>query len=266
MNTRSSSASSVATGATRKQYTAEETEILMQKINEREKQLKEQAEALQAKNEHLTKMQEEMRRKEMAGAQEQPAIEQLMASMQTITSYIERINSRLMNLETSQREERYIPREERTSQPTSQHFDIVDQPSPISLKDVINTVPKFDGHKMSVFHFSKICERALDLISAYHEYHLVQLIINKLQGHAYSAIEGVECHSVFELTKRLKLIFGPNKSVDQYRGELANIYMKQNENIFDYISRVQEIRCYVPQQKFYFLFKHAKIASIIFNL
>lgn len=74
---------------------------------------------------------------------------------------------------------------------------------------------------MLVFHFSKICERALDLIPIYHEYHLVQLIINKLQGHAYSAIEGVECHTVLELTKRLKLIFGPNKSADQYRGELA---------------------------------------------
>jgi len=83
---------SVATGAIRKQYTAEETEILMQKINEKEKQLKEQAEVLQAKNEHLTKMQEEMSRKKTAGAQEQPAVE-LLVSMQTITNYIERINS-----------------------------------------------------------------------------------------------------------------------------------------------------------------------------
>jgi len=139
-----------------------------------------------------------------------------------------------MNLETSQKEERRIPREEQMfSQPTSQHFDIVDQPSPIRLKDAIDTVPKFDGHKMSVFHFSKICERALDLIPAYHEYHLVQLIINNLQGHAYSAIEEVECHTVFELTKRLKLIFGPNKSVDQYRGELANVTYR-NKNFISY--------------------------------
>jgi len=40
----------------------------------------------------------------------------------------------------------------------------------------------------------------------------------------------------------LKLIFGPNKSVDQYSGELANVFMKSNENIFDYISRVQELK------------------------
>jgi len=107
IQTRSSSTSSVATGSTKKQYTAEETEILMQKVHEKEKQLKEQAEALQAKNEHLTKMQEEMSRKETAGAQERPAVEQLMTSMQTITNCIERINSRFMNLETSQREERH---------------------------------------------------------------------------------------------------------------------------------------------------------------
>lgn len=246
MQTRSSSASSVATGATRKQYSAEEAEILMQKASEKERQLREQSEALQVKADYLTKMQEEMDRREAAGTQEQPAVEQLMASMHTITSCIERINSRLANLETSQKEEkqeRYHTREERSySQPTSQHLDIMDQPSPIRLKDAIDTVPRFDGHKMSVFHFSKICERALDLIPTYHEYYLVQLIINKLQGHAYSAIEGVEFHTVLELTKRLKLIFGPNKSVDQYRGELGNIYMKQNENIFDYIARVQELR------------------------
>lgn len=49
------------------------------------RELREQSEALQAKAEHLTKMQEEMNRGEAAGAQEQPAVE-LMASMHTITS------------------------------------------------------------------------------------------------------------------------------------------------------------------------------------
>lgn len=93
-----------------------------------------------------------------------------------------------------------------------------------------------------LFHFSKICERALDLIPQYHEYPLVQLIINKLQGHAYSAVEGIECNTVSELMRRLKKIFGSNKSVDQYRGELANIFIKPNENIFNYIARVQELR------------------------
>lgn len=40
----------------------------------------------------------------------------------------------------------------------------------------------------------------------------------------------------------MKSIFSPNKSTDQYRGESANTYIKPNENIFDYIGRVKELR------------------------
>lgn len=132
----------------------------------------------------------------------------------------------------------------------SEHFDTqnprqITPPeltSPIRLKDALDTISKYDGHKISVFHFSKICERAPELTPQYHEYHLVQLVINKLEGHAYAVMEGIEFNSLFELTRRSKKIFGPNKSVDQYRGELANIFMKPNENIFDYIIRIQELR------------------------
>lgn len=87
-----------------------------------------------------------------------------------------------------------------------------------------------------------MCERALELIPAYQEYHLVQLIINKLQGHAYAAVEGTEYQTVRDLTRRLRSIFGPNKSTDQYRGELANIYMMPNENVLDYVERIKELR------------------------
>lgn len=238
MQTRSSSASSVAAGATKKSYTPEETDIILQRMNEKERQLKEQADALQIKQDRLTRMQEEIEH------QEQPAMSELLTSMNTIVNQIEKINSRIARLEISQGENKNIHQESErlNSRHDSQYFDMMDQPSPIRLKDAIDTIPKFDGHKMSVYHFSKICIRALELIPQYHEYHLVQLIINKLQGHAYAAIEGDEYHTVLELTKRLKLLFGSNKSVDQYRGELANVYMKQNENIFDYITRVQELR------------------------
>lgn len=113
--------------------------------------------------------------------------------------------------------------------------------SPIRLKNAVDSIPKYDGHKMSVFQFCKMCERALKLIPSQQEYYLVQLIINKLYGHAYAVVEGVEYSYVFQLTQRLKEVFGPNKSADQYRGELANIYMKQNEHILDYVERVKEL-------------------------
>lgn len=114
--------------------------------------------------------------------------------------------------------------------------------SPICLKDAIDSIPRYDGHKMFVFQFCKICERAANLIPRYHEYHLVQLITNKLYGHAFTAVEGTEYSSVFSLTKRLKQVFDPNKSTDQYHGELANIYMKPNEHILDYVERIRKLQ------------------------
>jgi len=88
------------------------------------------------------------------------------------------------------------------------------QPSPPSLpefssssirfKDIVDSIPHYDGHKISVFQFSKICERALHLIPSHQEHYLVQLIINKLQGHAYTAIEGTDFQTVVELTCQLK--------------------------------------------------------------
>lgn len=113
---------------------------------------------------------------------------------------------------------------------------------PIRLKDIADSIPKFDGHKISVFQFSKMCERALHLIPQEQEPFLVQLIINKLQGHAYTAVDGSEFVTMQSLLRRLKDVFGPNKSLNQYRGELGNIYMKYNESIFDYVERIKELR------------------------
>jgi len=57
------------------------------------------------------------------------------------------------------------------------------------VKDVVDGIPCYDGQKMSVYYFSKICERTLKLISPAHEYQLVQIIINKLQGQAYTSLK-----------------------------------------------------------------------------
>lgn len=113
--------------------------------------------------------------------------------------------------------------------------------SPIRFKDVVDSIPRYDGHRMSVFQFSKICERALSLINPQQETYLVQLIVNKLEGHAYSVIEGTEFQTVSDITRQLKRIFGPNKSLNQCRGELGNIYMYPNEDIFSYVDRIKEL-------------------------
>lgn len=244
--------------------TPAELEIINKKMIEKEKLLREQAKALRDKEEELD---QKCRENEQGRSSTDARLNRLERMLTTLAADLpEQLNTMSQRLNDLQGKIGYdMPRNEPPVSRIQEHdrvgFDTPrsEEPrlqtrgpgpgspseppvSPIRLKDVIDSIPKYDGHKMSVFYFCKMCERALKLIPPNQEYHLVQLILNKLQGHAYSAIEGSENTTVHELTKRLRRIFGPNKSTDQYRGELANIYMKQGENLFDYIERVKELQ------------------------
>ena len=224
-----------STASSDKPLTRDELELYTQRLEEKETRLREQAEALYNKQQEL-----EQRGREMnPDSQIMKQLIEKLATLSDIPAQIDALNRRISVI---QNENEGSARPDISINNTTPRGNMGEESSPIRLKDVIDTIPKYNGHNMTVQQFTKICERALELIPQYHEYHLAQLIINKLQGHAYIAIDGVEYYSVNDILKRLKLIFGPNKSVDQYRGELANVFMKSNENIFDYISRVQELK------------------------
>ena len=57
-------------------------------------------------------------------------------------------------------------------------------PQPIKLKDAIESVPVFDGHRPSVFQFLKACEHARNMVPRHQEPQLVKLLMNKRRGHA----------------------------------------------------------------------------------
>ncbi|KAL6417279.1 hypothetical protein ACFW04_012867 [Cataglyphis niger] len=231
--------------------TQSDLETLNQKLNEKERMLKEHAKMLQIKQDELKNLQREIEQSRNANSdnnQYESIIKNLneqISALVSLPEQMEQLNQRINDIQFSNQlhnQQTNYNSDYYSAQNFPRRSSPADTASPIRLMDVVDSIPKYDGHKIPVFYFSKMCERALELIPGYHEYHLVQLIINKLQGHAYGAIEGTEYHTVFELTRKLKRIFGPNKSVDQYRGELANIYMKPNENIFDYIEKVKELR------------------------
>jgi len=137
MQTRSSSASSVTTGATKKQYSPEEIDIIMKKMHEKEQLLKEQSEDLQVKQERLRRAQEELEQREFT--EDSAGMEQVISSLHKIADQIERINSRITNLEISTQDTRHDRLETQTNPQLSPHkFDAMDQPSPIRLKDAID--------------------------------------------------------------------------------------------------------------------------------
>lgn len=242
-----------------------EIEILQQRQNEKEKLLRAQAEALQKRQHDLILKEAELRKskntidvinsQELAGILEgiQTNLEKLN-SLSSLPDDMRNLNSRLNELSLRvdpefisakpltnplpTLNETYVTRPQSLISIT----ETADEPPAMRLKDVIDSIPRYDGHKIPVYQFCKICDRALKLISPHQEYHLVQLIINKLQGNALTAVDGVDFRHIASLTRHLRAIFGPNKSLNQYRGELGNLYMKPNEDIFAYVDRAKELR------------------------
>lgn len=185
-----------------------------------------------------------------------PNLQNIYARLETVSQEIHELRSArehlLLSTTASETTRFAIP--DRYTMP--ERHDIGNTPdlSPFRLKDVAESIPKYDEQRISVFQFSQACECALKLIPANQELHLVQLIMGRLQGHAYTIMQDSNYYSVAPLLGKLKRIFGSNKSLNQYKDELGNIYMKPNESILEYITRIKEIQtaiidCQVEQKE-----------------
>lgn len=240
-------------------FSQEEVKVISQKLSEKDKRLREQSESIREREEVLRQKEIQLEEKCVIkgdGNRELEQIKNMLANVQKeflkLRNLPDQVNSlqRIVNNITIRpANPSEVPENEPIENENLLDSDYVpivspirQENSPIRLKDLVDSIPRFDGHRISVFQFSKICERTLKLIPHNQESVLVQLIISKLQGHAYTAIDGSEFSTVSSLTRRLKEVFGPNKSLDQYRGELGNVYMKHNENVFDYIERVKDLK------------------------
>ena len=113
---------------------------------------------------------------------------------------------------------------------------------PIKLKDTIQSVPVFDGHRPSVFQFLRACERTRKMVPRDQEPHLVNLFMNKLLGHAILAVEDSVVLTLSDFGNRLKNMFGPGKTVIEYKGELAAVCQRPGEDILDCVDRVRNLR------------------------
>lgn len=112
----------------------------------------------------------------------------------------------------------------------------------VSFREITDFVPSFNGYNISLQQFTRACRRARELVPPSAERNLTKLLINRLSGRAYYAVEDEPCETVIQLTDLLTTAFGSPKTIDQYRGELSTIYLKPNEHILDFISRVKDIR------------------------
>jgi len=150
---------------------------------------------------------------------------------------------RTSELEALRAEIENLRREIRLNQPNYQRSTW----SPtIKLKEIVETIPVFDGHKPSVLQFTRACRRALTMLPVptppEAEENLVRLIKSRLHGHAYLVIEDEQVATIETLCEVLKEAFLPNRSTNYYRGELHNLYKRPSEHVLDYISRTKDLR------------------------
>lgn len=112
----------------------------------------------------------------------------------------------------------------------------------VSFREATESVPSFDGYNIPLAQFTRACRRARDIIPLSSERNLTKLLINKLRGRAYYAVEDEPCDSVTQLVDLLNVAFGDPKTIDQYRGELSTTFLQPREHVLDYISRVKDLR------------------------
>jgi len=80
------------------------------------------------------------------------------------------------------------------------------------------------------------------MVPASAETSLTKVLINKLRGFAYYAVEDEPCETISQLADLLSGAFGSQRNVDQCRGDLANIFRKGGEHMLEYVSRAKALR------------------------
>lgn len=103
-------------------------------------------------------------------------------------------------------------------------------------------MPVFDGHRPSTFQFLRACERARGMVPRNQEPQLVKLLMNELRGYAFLAVEDSEVLTLSDFEIKLRNVFGPGKTVNEYKGELATVFQRPREDILDSIDRVRDLR------------------------
>lgn len=241
---------------TKKPLSEEELETVRQGQSAEDKRLRELATVLATDREKMSKQGAELAKERERYNKERAESESTIATacsifttmkdelMQEIITLRQDVN----NLKTAQPRSPSPPAGQRFPESPSPSLAFNDpateglQTPKISLREATDGVPHFTGYNIELSQFARACRRARDIIPTHYERHLTKLLVNKLSQRAYAAVEDEPCDSVMQLLDLLNGAFGSTNTISQYRGELSNIYLGNNEHVLDYISRTKELR------------------------
>ncbi|KAL2718684.1 hypothetical protein V1478_012560 [Vespula squamosa] len=95
---------------------------------------------------------------------------------------------------------------------TQQTDDVPRESQNIFLRESINMVSQHDGYNISIGTFTHTCKQARDLIPINSEETITRLIINKLRGRRYSAVEDYNIRTTDKFCDMLRENFSHNET------------------------------------------------------
>lgn len=104
----------------------------------------------------------------------------------------------------------------------------------LQVKDVLDLIPRYNGHNIPFSQFIEGCEEAQSVLPANGKAELVRLMRIRLQGEALDTIRGQTFTTVAEITGFLEEIFGSPKTYYECSRELANLKQKTRESVISY--------------------------------
>lgn len=111
----------------------------------------------------------------------------------------------------------------------------------LSLSELFKFISPFDGNRDELASFLANCDAAFEIAHDSQLGILLRFVITQIQGKAKAAICNRDFKDWRELSDFLKLLYHDRKHYAQLLCELTNIQQKQNENIHQFIERVETL-------------------------
>lgn len=110
-----------------------------------------------------------------------------------------------------------------------------------SVKDVLPTIPPFDGHNMPFDSFVEQLRHVETLIKASDKMTFAKFAQSKVTGPASQYLIGINCNDVEDLITALSRAYRPDIPIRQLSAQLDRITQQPYERIIDYSCRIRAI-------------------------
>ena len=123
------------------------------------------------------------------------------------------------------------------------------KPSRLSLIDVADLVPTFDGKNIPVEEYIEKLKQARKLIDDVDENRLIEILKVRLQGNAQDALKRTKINTMIDLIHALRTLYPKKENLHKLYGALTDIQQEPDESVLSYVNRLQNLVSRIKELK-----------------